>query len=260
MLVNLGRRCDAAFRQAVLRKCYDALSVAGFVRFRKGGLDWPLHGGFHCWVGLDSVLEPEHLAINPFVGVHVVTIMKFCAALERGKYHRSVSTYALDMGELKSREPIFRFTRHSDIDAVVARLVRLYKSAGLAYARSIGNYESLLPLLQSRVGMLGQYPQRTAACLYLMGRKDEARSFTETILARHRGHLEAFAVPFMELLDRESAGDVTGGESALVLFARRCQKQHARGSSTRMDDDVDVRNYNKNRHTFMLRKDTDVHR
>lgn len=202
MLVNLGRRCDAVFSQAVLLKCYDALSMAGFVRFRKGGLDWPLRAGFRCSVGFDSVLEQGHLAINPFVGVNVVPIMIFCTSLERRKYHRSVSTYALDMGELKPREPIFRFTRHSDVAAVVARLVSLYTSAGLAYARSIGNYESLLPLLQSRVGMLGQYPQRTAACLYLMGRKDEARSFTETIRARHRGYFEAFAVSFMELLDR----------------------------------------------------------
>jgi len=207
--MNLPQQCDAAFKQAVLLKCYDALAAAGFTRFRKEGVDWPLEGGFHCWVGLNTGLEKEHLDINPFVGVHVVPIEKCWTALKAGKYpgkySRTVATYALNMGELTPDEPILRFTRHTDVDAEVARLARLYSSAGLAYAKSIANYELLLPLLQSRVEMLGAYPERIAACLYLMGRKDEARSFTETFLAQHRDYFEGFAVPFIEMLDREPA-------------------------------------------------------
>ncbi len=130
---------------------------------------------------------------------------KFWTALKTGKYpgkySRTVATYALHMGELTPDEPILRFTPQTDADAEVARLARLYSSAGLAYAKSIADYELLLPLLQSRVEMLGAYPERIAACLYLMGRKDEARSFAETFLAQHRDYFEGFAVPFMEMLN-----------------------------------------------------------
>jgi hypothetical protein len=225
MLINLTQRCDTAFQKSVLLKCYDALSAAGFLRFRREGVDWPFEGGFHCWVGLDTVLKKDHLAINPFVGVHVVPIMKFYTALECRRYSRTVSTYALDMGKLKSYGPVFRFTRHSDVDAVVARLVRLYTSAGLAYAKSIANYELLLPLLQRRVGMLAEYPERTAACLYMMGRKDEARSFTEKFFAQHRDYFEGFAAPFRELLDRESADEVTRLRIRARSARVRCQQR-----------------------------------
>ena len=114
---------------------------------------------------------------------------------------------------------------HSDVDAVVARLVRLYTSAGLAYAKSIANYELLLPLLQRRVGMLAEYPERTAACLYMMGRKDEARSFTEKFFAQHRDYFEGFAAPFRELLDRESADEVTRLRIRARSARVRCQQR-----------------------------------
>src|ERR1039457_6694841 len=108
---------DTATTEIYTLSLHDALPI---------WVDWPFEGGFHCWVGLDTVLKKDHLAINPFVGVHVVPIMKFYTALECRRYSRTVSTYALDMGKLKSYGPVFRFTRHSDVDAVVARLVRLY--------------------------------------------------------------------------------------------------------------------------------------
>lgn len=201
--MNLAQRCDAAFKQVVLVKCYEALAAVGFTRFRKEGVDWPLEGGFHCWVGLNTGLAKEHLDINPFVGVHVVPIMQFYTALEGRKYSRTVATYARHMGELMPDEPVFRFTRHTDLDVEVARLARLYSSAGLAYAKSIASYELLLPLLQSRVGMLGAYPERVASCLYLMGRNEEAGDFVRQFLAKNRGYFEGFAVPFLKMLDRK---------------------------------------------------------
>lgn len=84
-------------------------------------------------------------------------------------------------GSENTDAPPFRVTRHSDVDAVLGRLVRLYCRVGVAYAKSIAKYEALLPLLRSRVGLMPEYPQRTAACLYLMGRANEARSVTELL-------------------------------------------------------------------------------
>lgn len=194
-------RCDAAYKRAILLKCYDALAAEGFTRYRKEGVDWPLENGFHCWVGLNTALEKEYVEINPFVGVHVVPIMKLYTALEGRKYSRSIATYAVHMGELAPKEPVFRFTRQIDVEAEAARLARLYVSVGLPYAESIASYERLLPLLQSRLPMLGAYPERVASCLYLMDRKDEARSFVEDFLKDNRDYFEGFAVPFLKLPD-----------------------------------------------------------
>ncbi len=191
--------CDAAFKQAVLLKCYDALEVEGFTRYRKQDVDWPMEHGFHCWVGLNTGLEKEHLDINPFVGVHVVPIMKLYTSLEGRKYSRSTATYAVHMGELTPKEQAFRFTRQTDVAEEAARLARLYADVGLSYALSIGTYELLLPLLRDRVPMLGAYPERVASCLHLMGRKDEARSFVEEFLKEHRDYFEGFAVPFLKM-------------------------------------------------------------
>jgi hypothetical protein len=207
MPVNPPYRCDAEFKQTVLLKSYDALVDAGFTRFRKQGVDWPLDGGFHCWVGLNTALDKEHLDINPFVGVHVVPIEKlwtdFKVGKYPGKYSRTLATYSLSMGELVPDEPIFSFSPYTDVNGEVARLVRLYSGVGLKYAKSIAKYELLLPLLQSRAGMLGAYPERIAACLYLMHRKEEARSFTEDFLAQHREYFEGFAGPFLKMLARD---------------------------------------------------------
>lgn len=192
--------CDAAFKQAVLLKCYDALEAIGFARYGKQDVDWPMEHGFHCWVGLNTGLEKEHLDINPFVGVHVVPIMKLYTSLEGRRYSRSTATYAVHMGELVPKEPIFRFTRQTDVAAEADRLARLYADAGLSYAMSIGTYERLLPLLCDRVPMLGAYPERVASCLYLMGRREEARSFVEEFLPDHRDYFEGFAVPFLKML------------------------------------------------------------
>jgi hypothetical protein len=201
--MNSGKRCDAAFKQSILLKSYDALEAAGFTRYRKHGVDWPMENGFHCWVGLNSALESEYVEINPFVGVHVVPVEKLATIKEGRKYDRSVATYAVHMGKLAPDERAFRFTKDIDITEEAQRLAQFYVDVGLTYALTIGNYEILLPLLQERVPMLGGYPESTAACLYLMGKKDEARSFVENFLGGHEEYFLSFAGPFLKLLESQ---------------------------------------------------------
>lgn len=193
-------RCDAAYKRIVLLKCYDALEAVGFMRFRKEGVDWPLGNGFHCWVGLNNAVEPAYVSVNPFVGAHVVPIMKMYTSLEGRKYSRRTATYAVHMGTLSPHEPVFEFTRQTDVEAEAARLACLYATVGLSYAQSIASYERLLPLLRERVPMLGAYPERVATCLYLMDRKEEARTFVEDFLETHRDYFEGFAIPFLKRL------------------------------------------------------------
>lgn len=199
-----NERCDITYKQVVWQHCYDALTEAGFARFRKEGVDWPFGNGFHCWVGLNTAIEPEYVEINPFVGVHVVPIEKLWSSLKTGKYpgkySRSTATYAVHMGELVPKERVFRFARETDIATEAARLARLYVNVGLPYAESMASYERLLPLLQGRISRLGAYPERVASCLYLMDRKEEARAFVEDFVKRYPDYFEGFAVPFLKLL------------------------------------------------------------
>jgi hypothetical protein len=204
-------RCDAQFKKAVMLKVYDAFEAAGFTRFRKEDVDWPLHDGFHAWVGLNTALYPDRVDITPNVGVHVVPIHKLCA-IKGGKYpykySRGVATYAINIGTLDAvgDERAFAFgPQQSDafIDAECKRLAHIYATAGLDYARSIASYEALLPLLQQYIDSLGLYPERVASCLYLMGRKAEAREFVVSFLDGHRDYFEGFAAPFLVKLDEE---------------------------------------------------------
>lgn len=193
-------RYNAAFKRAVLARCYTALEAAGFIRFRKEAVDWPFADGVHCWVGLNSALEMDCVEVSPFVGVHFVQIMKLYTTIVGRKYDRGIATYAVHMGELAPSEHVFSFTHQTDVEAEATRLARLYVTTGIAYAQSIASYERLLPLLQKRVPTLGAYPERVASCLYLMDRKEEARAFVEDFLSEHRGYFESFAIPFLKLL------------------------------------------------------------
>lgn len=179
-------RCDAAFRDTIVDYCLGALMSAGFKRLRKKSVNWPIHNGFCCWVGLNQGLYSDRLCIEPFIGIHVEPIARLYAELDNGryatKYDRGVATYAVHMGELKDAwdEPEFVFTPQQSeqfIQAEAERLAKLYLKVGRPFAESIASYEALLPLLRERVPMLGGYPQKVASCLYLMGRIDEAREF-----------------------------------------------------------------------------------
>lgn len=200
-------RCDAAFKQAVVLACCDALEREGFTRFRKENVDWPLEDGFHCWVGLNTGLYPDYVEISPFVGVHSVSMEKLWTAFKHGKYpakySRSSATYARHMGELAPDVPVFRFTRSTNIASETMRLTRLYATVGLEFAKAIADYDSLLPLLKQRIDRLGAYPEKYASCLFLMGRKVEARAFVSEFLPAHRDYFEGFAIPFLRMLDEE---------------------------------------------------------
>lgn len=204
-------QCDAEFKKTIRLKCYDALEAAGFTRFRKEGVDWPLHDGFHAWVGLNTALYPDRVDITPNVGVHVVPIERL-GEIKGGKYPRKydrrAATYSINIGTLEAAgdERAFVFGPKQSkafIDAECKRLAHIYATAGLDYARSIASYEALLPLLQENVDSLGGFPESVASCLYLMGRKAEALEFVIDFLARHRDYFEGFANPFLEMLDKE---------------------------------------------------------
>lgn len=209
-------RCNIDFKRQVFLKCLDALEAEGFARHRKEAVDWPIHDGFHAWVGLTVALGPNRLKILPCVGVHVVPIAKLCASKRgryRVRYNRGVATYATELKGLDAaaRERAFVFDPEQSEAFIVSecqRLARLVATVGLDYARSIASYEALLPLLRERVKTLGGYPESFASCLYRMGRKEGARQFVEGFLEEWRDYFEGFAIPFLKRLSRDG---VPGG-------------------------------------------------
>lgn len=205
--MNPTQRCDAAFKHAVLLQCYEALAAAGFTRFRKEAVDWPLEAEFHCWVGLNTALYATYVGISPFIGLHVVPLEKLWTRLKTGKYpakyDRAVATIAIQLSELAPDERAFHFSTDMDIATEARRLAALYVRAGLPYAEGIASYRALLPMLKDRVGKLGGYPERFACCLYLMGHRDAAKQFVEGFVPDHRDYFEGFALPFISMLERE---------------------------------------------------------
>ena len=95
--------CDEVFKERVLIKCYDTFENHGFTRFRKFGVDYPIHDGFHCWVGLNVALYPDRVELVPNVGLHVVPIEEMICSLDKGEYateyDRGVGPYSINIGE-----------------------------------------------------------------------------------------------------------------------------------------------------------------
>lgn len=161
-------------------------------------MDWPISGGFHCWVGLNTAVDRDWLDVNPFVGIHVVPIMKFYTALEGRKYARNVATYAVHMGTLKPDAAVFRFFKEKDNLAEYDRLASLYRNFGLDFAISASTFDLLLPLLKQRVPSLGGYPERYASCLHLMGRTKECVSLVESFSNIEPEYFREFARRYLE--------------------------------------------------------------
>jgi hypothetical protein len=200
--------CDKAFRQEVREACYAALIRAGFKRYRKNGIDRDLGNGFRCWIGLNTALFSSHVEINPFVGLHVVPLEKLWTSLKSGKYpgkyDRGVATISVHLGVLRPDEKAFCFERRTNLDVEANRLAKLYEDVGMSFAREIASYEALLPLLQQRVELLGGFPERFACCLYIMGRREEAREFVPEFCSAHRDYFEGFADPFLRENEQKS--------------------------------------------------------
>ena len=205
-------KCDSAFKQVILNRCYDALARVGFRRLRKETVDWPLTDGFNAWVGLNSGLYPDRLEINPFVGIHAVPIEKMWLGLEGkpypGRYGPS-ATFAVHMGELDggSNQPAFVFTPTQSehfVSAELDRLACLYATIGVGFARTISDYQSLLSPLLKRAPMLGGFPQRVACCLFLMDRRDDANRFIHGLSSGDKGSLAGFIQPFLDQMRSEN--------------------------------------------------------
>jgi hypothetical protein len=189
---------DKEFIRNVEDVCETALVKVGFKRLRRGTIIWEFSPDFWGWVGLNKGLHGTFIRINPFVGVHAVEVMKLCAQFDGSKFIKGAyATYAIHLGEVLPTELTFEFQDGKDMHGEAERLAQSVAAAGLQYMQTIANYEALVPLLESRMSMLGGYPERYAASLYLSGKHDSARQFVAAVLNK-TGDLAKFSSNFFE--------------------------------------------------------------
>lgn len=172
---------DAAFRDSIEIKCCDKLEMRGLKRHGKRLVSHPFDADFHMWIGLNIGFYSDHVDINPFVGIHSTKIMRMKYSppliMHNSKYSIGIATYGIHMGEICPRERGFRFDLNTDIEFETDRLADLYVQQGIPWANNYANYDTLLPLLLSRVARFGGYPESVLCCLLLMGRNEEAIEF-----------------------------------------------------------------------------------
>jgi hypothetical protein len=170
-------------RKNVESKCSDALQELGFTT-RRGVGTLNVDDDFYYWVGLNAGVHTGFVRVNPFVGVHSKNIMRITSEAKGEKYKPlEVATFAVFLGDLAPNTPQFIFHNEGDVSVEAGRLAVAIKELGIPFMKNICNYESLLPCLKRRVPMLGGYPQRYAAALYLNGDRAGAIDFVESYLA-----------------------------------------------------------------------------
>lgn len=198
------------FIRMVEDACESALVNAGFKRLRRGTIIWEISPSFWGWVGLNRAIHGKQVRIIPFVGMHAVDVMKLCAQLDEDKYKKGeYATYAIHLGELLPKALTYDFCEAEDVPIEATRLAKDIADAGLKYMQSIANYDALLPLIEARMPMLGGYPERYAASLYLCGKHDLARQFVTGVLDRRGGYsrfsvdnsFATFGANFLKMLE-----------------------------------------------------------
>lgn len=163
-------------------ECSNALQELGFVTKRGVGT-LNVNDDFYYWVGLNAGVHAGFIRINPFIGVHSKNIMRMTSEAKGEKYKPlEVATFAVFLGELSPDTPQFIFCNEKDVSIEASRLAFAIKESGIPFMQKISNYESLLPYLKKRVPMLGGYPQRYAAALYLNGDRPGAIEFIDSYL------------------------------------------------------------------------------
>lgn len=186
--------------------CEAALVRHGFRRLRRDGVVLEIAKDFFGWVGLNVGNYGGSVRINPFVGIHCVPLMKLVSELCGEKYQLGrYATFAVHFGEVCPNVEVFDFWPDVDPLPESDRLATCLQEHGVPYMESYASLKALLPVLESRVSLLGGYPERTAVAYFLSGRNEDACRFVQVKQAEYlredvgiRQNFDRFAIPFLE--------------------------------------------------------------
>ncbi|MCP4984790.1 MAG: hypothetical protein GY928_01625 [Colwellia sp.] len=169
---------DTTFVRLVEDCCDKALCALGAKRPRRGTRFFEINKDVLCWVGLNQGKHENFVRINPFVGIHIIPVMKLESEFDGVKYKKGdYATISVHLGELCPDVDDFKFYEGMDIQAEAERLAETVFEFGLEFAKQYDNVESVIPKLIPLVPKLGGYPERLAISYYLSGNKAETESF-----------------------------------------------------------------------------------
>jgi hypothetical protein len=201
---------DKKFLNMLEDVCDFELCELGFTRLRRGSVVWQFDNNFLGWIGLNVGNHGNMVRLNPFVGIHVVDVMKLSDSLSARKYAKGGSaTYAIHLGELIPNTPTFEFEVGTDLTFEAKRLARAIFDVGLGYMKSLCSYEVLSPLLYERMPMHGGYPETYILSLYCAGKKEQSIELAGKIMEEDSElidyatpSIKAFCNAFLELKAR----------------------------------------------------------
>lgn len=204
------------FVNFVEKACVHALINRGFESPRSRTRFIRLDDDFLGWVGLNRGNYSDYLQLNPFIGIHCIPIMRLISELEGEKYKEGDSaTYAIHMGEIAPDIRQFIFTENTNIEAEAERLADEIVIHAVPWMKNRASYNALIPLVESRIEMLGIWPQSYALALYLSGQKEVAKNFvlnrTDLFDSNYEGPYslyEKFGKPFLEMLEGDEGKKV----------------------------------------------------
>ncbi|MCC5641176.1 hypothetical protein LC593_36305 [Nostoc sp. CHAB 5844] len=163
--------------------------------------------GFYSWSGLICAVKNDRVELTANVGVHVAPIEMMWTKLKTGRhvtaYSRGIATYAVPIASLRPGIILVYRAELRHASEVVSKVAENINTVGLEFARSIGNYDALLPYLQGRLKMLGAYPEKAACCLLLMNRPAEAYDFVNEFNSKNPDYFEGFYYNFINLLSEK---------------------------------------------------------
>jgi hypothetical protein len=170
--------------------CNSALASVGFQIPRRTTRVIPISDDIYGWVGLNRYKAGEAWQINPFIGLHSVSIMRLWFELSsrpKLKYLLGeAATAAVHLGELAPDLDGFRFEQAEPLEGEARRLAKAVVEHGLPWMQEHASFEALLVLFKEREAMLGGYPERIAVVLFLLGRYADMSAYLDD-------RLEAYA-------------------------------------------------------------------
>jgi hypothetical protein len=178
---------DRVFLKSVEDSCDKALCALGAKRPRSGTRFFEINKDVLCWVGLNQGNHDDFVRINPFVGVHNISLMRLESENDGVKYKKGdYATISVHLGELCPDIEEFKFYEGSSIEDEAERLAQVVYKYGIEFAKRYSTIEELIPELKSKISELGGYPERYVIALYLSNNIDEAKQFIIDCKAQYK--------------------------------------------------------------------------
>lgn len=180
-------------RDFVDATCEAELRLRGFITPRKGTINFPINRDLVGWVGLNMGTRKEFIQVNPFIGVHVVPVMKMVAKFDGKPYKKgTIATLSVHLGELAPDVPTFRFSTRETATAEASRLAETIVDYAVPWFERYTDLTVVLDELLETDWRLGGIPERVAAMMVHLNRSDEAIRYVDMKLDEYNAENSSY--------------------------------------------------------------------